>query len=561
MKLRKDIGINIALAVIVATCVMFLCRDVDFFKRLEYFSLDLSFRIKGHHEFNPKIIIIEISDSDVAAIGQWPWPRALHATMAKTLSDLGARAIYFDMLFSEPSSETDDKLLEDSVKVTGKVYLPFAYQLPSTDLKTAFFPLRRLQPYLKGTGAINIHPDMDGIMRRIPLVFSSDGTTEPHIVLKMAMDYSGMDIKEVGPDFVMLKGPSGDLKIPTDQTHQMLINWPGKWKDTFKHYSYIDVLAGYKDIRDGQKTHINVDDFNESICIIGATAVGLCDIKNVPLEPAYPGLGIMASALDNIIDKNFFTMPPKWVETVILYLLAALPAFFMLGEKPFREMLFAILIGAGYLALNVGLMKEAKVRLDLFTPLFGLGMSSLAIGTYDFIRVAIERKRFFKMSILDGLTGLINISYFRMNVDTEIMLARADRNKKFSIIMCDIDHFKVFNDTYGHQTGDLVLKSIANALKNSVRGLDVVARYGGEEMIILLRGTPLVEAVNVAEKLRKNVEECIVSDEKNSYKVTISLGVSDYRHGDNIDAVIKRADLALYKAKESGRNRVASTSI
>jgi diguanylate cyclase (GGDEF)-like protein len=558
LKLRKDIGINIALAVIVATCVMFLCREVEFFKRLELFSLDLSFRIKGHYEYNPNIIIVEISDSDVAAIGQWPWPRALHATMAKTLSDLGAKAIYFDMLFSEPSTEADDKLLEDSVKITKKIYLPFAYQLPSTDLKTAFFPLRRLQPYVKGTGAINIHPDMDGIMRRIPLVFSSDGATEPHIVLKMAMDYMGMELKEAAPDSVILKGPTGDVKIPTDEKHQMLINWPGKWKYTFKHYSFIDILAGYKDLLDGQKTHINPDDFKDSICIIGATAVGLCDIKNIPLEPAYPGLGIMASALDNILDRNFFKIPPKWVETVILYFLAIMPAFFMLGEKPFREMLFLFLISVGYVFVNIVLMKEAKIRLELFTPLFGLGMSSLAIGTYDFIRVVIERKRFFKMSILDGLTELFNIRYFKMNVDTEIMLARADRNKKFSLIMCDIDHFKIFNDTYGHQTGDLVLKSVSNVLKNSVRGLDVVARYGGEEMIILLRGTALSEAINVAEKIRRHVEECIVTDEKNTYKVTISLGVSDYRQGDNTETVIKRADQALYVAKESGRNRVSS---
>ena len=556
MKIRKDIGVNIALALIIATCVLFLCREVDFFKRLELFSLDLSFRLKGAHQCNPNIAIIEITDTDVAEIGQWPWARSWHAAMAKALSDMGAKAIYFDMLFSEPSDEREDRLLEDAVKISQKVYLPFAYHFPSTDLKNAYFPLKRFEPYVKGTGAINIHPDIDGIMRRIPLVFSSEGVIEPHIVLDIGMDYLDMKIRNVTPSHVRLAGPGGELAIPTDERHQMLINWPGKWKDTFKHYSFMDILTSYKDILDNKKPTVDISGIKDSICIIGATAVGLCDIKNVPLEPAYPGLGVMASALDNIIDKNFFYIPPVWLNILILYFLALIPALIMLGEKPFREMVFVVAIGAGYLFINVFLLKE-KVRLDLFTPLFGLGMSSFAIGTYDFIRVAIERQRFFKMSILDGLTGLFNISYFKMNVDTEVMLARADRNKKFSIIMCDIDHFKNFNDTYGHQTGDLVLKSIALSLRNSVRSLDVVARYGGEEMIILLRGATLAEALLVGEKVRKNVETCVIKDEKNTYNVTISLGVANFKAGDNPEAVIKRADQALYMAKEAGRNRIS----
>src|SRR3989338_9183339 len=130
------------------------------------------------------------------------------------------------------------------------------------------------------------------------------------------------------------------------------------------------------------------------------------------------------------------------------------------------------------------------------------------------------------------------------------MLAKPDPSKKFAIVMSDVDHFKHFNDTYGHQVGDLVLKSVASVLKNSVRALDVTARYGGEEMIVLLRGTPLDNALATAEKIRKNVETNQVKDEKNTYNVTISLGVASFKAGDDVDGMIKRADDALYKAKE-----------
>lgn len=555
MKLRKDLSINIALALLVATCVLMLCHETDFFKRLELFSLDLSFQLKGSHPYQPGIVIIEISDYDIAKIGQWPWPRSWHAAVTKALSDMGAKAIYFDILFAEPSTEKDDLLLEQAVKGSEKVYLPFAFRLPATDMESAYFPLKRFEPYLKGTGAINIFPDIDGVMRRIPLIFGTDRGYQPHVVMKIALDYMGEKIVDVKPSYILLEGPRGAFKVPTDEKHQLLINWPGRWKNTFRHYSFMDVLTSYKDIIDGQEPHIKADDIKDSICIIGATAIGLCDIKNVPCEPSYPGLGVMASALDNLLGGKLLYVPPAWVGIVILYLLSILPAFIMVGEKPFREMIIIMAIAIVYLFTDIVFLKS-NLRLELFTPLFGLSMSALVIGTYDFVRVALERKRFFKMAITDGLTSLYNVAYFKMNVSTEVMFAKADKTKKFSIIMTDVDHFKKFNDTYGHQVGDLVLKSVAATLKNSVRGLDVVARYGGEEMIILLRGTALAQAMDVAEKVRKNVENCVVQDEKNTYKVTISLGVSDFQPSDDVDTIIKRADEGLYLAKESGRNRV-----
>jgi diguanylate cyclase (GGDEF)-like protein len=162
------------------------------------------------------------------------------------------------------------------------------------------------------------------------------------------------------------------------------------------------------------------------------------------------------------------------------------------------------------------------------------------------------------MSVTDGLTGLYNIRYFKMLLETEIMFAKMDPHKKFSIIMGDIDHFKHFNDRYGHQVGDLVLKEVGAVLKASVRSLDMVARYGGEEMIILLRGALLKDGLAVAEKIRKNVEGLVIKDERGTYKVTISLGVASFAREDNVDLIIKKADDSLYRSKETGRNRVSS---
>lgn len=526
-------------------------------KRLELSSLDFSFRLRGPISFNPHILIVEITDSDILSIGRWPWKRSWHAAMTKALTDLGAKDIYFDIIFSESSTEEDDEILEESLKQSKNVYLPFVFQDTPYDINNALLPIKRFSSYLKGTGSINIYPDIDGTLRRIPLIFFEKENLYPHVALKIAMDYLGLKIKEAKSDYLILSNSKNELKIPLIEKNKMLINWAGVWRDTFKHYTYLEVLAGYKDFLENKKSKLNLADFKDSICLVAVTAIGLYDIKPVPLEPEYPGIGIIANTINNLLEKKFLYHPPQWLNIFILYLLAIIPAFLIFGEKPLRETIFLFLMAGVYFSFNFLLFKNG-LRLDLSYPLLGLFTSYLTVETYNFVRVSVERQTFFKLSVTDGLTGLYNIRYFKMLLETEIMLAKPDPTKKFSVIMSDIDHFKQFNDTYGHPVGDLVLKEVANVIKNSLRASDIVARYGGEEMIILLRGSTLKDALNIAEKIRKNVEAYLVRDQHHTYKVSISLGVSTYFAKDNVESVIKRADEGLYKAKESGRNRVCS---
>ena len=125
----------------------------------------------------------------------------------------------------------------------------------------------------------------------------------------------------------------------------------------------------------------------------------------------------------------------------------------------------------------------------------------------------------------------------------------------------DIDHFKTFNDTYGHQIGDLVLKNVGATLKNRLKGKDIPTRYGGEEFVILLPETMLKNACIVSEQLRIRIAVRPLLDPKTNEgiaKVTISSGVAEIRLGDDAETIVNRADKALYLAKESGRNRTNS---
>lgn len=122
--------------------------------------------------------------------------------------------------------------------------------------------------------------------------------------------------------------------------------------------------------------------------------------------------------------------------------------------------------------------------------------------------------------------------------------------------MFDIDHFKKINDTYGHTVGDEVLKKLPETVKIDIRKGDLFVRWGGEEFIIVLANTELLEAQKVADHVRKAIEKELFHEKID--QVTCSFGVTDYHKGDSIDSIINRADAALYKAKNSGRNRIVA---
>jgi diguanylate cyclase len=161
-------------------------------------------------------------------------------------------------------------------------------------------------------------------------------------------------------------------------------------------------------------------------------------------------------------------------------------------------------------------------------------------------------------SLTDPLTGLGNRKYFDRTMDAAVQFA-AKQDEPLSLLMLDIDHFKSFNDNYGHLTGDQVLRLVGQSLKQIIRGRDTMARYGGEEFAVVLPDTPLTKALAVAEQIRRAVMARELKKKSTGEilgRVTISVGVSVLQPGDDMDTLIERADACLYAAKRGGRNRV-----
>ncbi len=157
----------------------------------------------------------------------------------------------------------------------------------------------------------------------------------------------------------------------------------------------------------------------------------------------------------------------------------------------------------------------------------------------------------------DPLTNLYNRRYFNEISDMLINLSNRER-KAFSVLMIDIDRFKVINDTYGHIIGDHVLKELSNILLKLTRQSDVVVRYGGEEFVVLLPNTKIDGATLIAKKIHSTIENLEIHIDNNILKFTVSIGVTqcDWSGENSIDSLMHRADESLYEAKRSGRNRV-----
>ncbi|WP_198306123.1 diguanylate cyclase [Arcobacter vandammei] len=193
----------------------------------------------------------------------------------------------------------------------------------------------------------------------------------------------------------------------------------------------------------------------------------------------------------------------------------------------------------------------AEIKNNLYINFFIVNLIIISLIILYLLRINfLEKNIFIKKAYTDALTNLLNRAKFNFDIN-EIINNR--KLEKYSIIMYDIDFFKRVNDNYGHDIGDIVLKEFSNITKNSLRSDDLVYRWGGEEFIALIKSTSKDDLFKIAEKIRVNVENYNFTGIKN---ITSSFGITIASKNDSIDSLVKKADDALYRAKQTGRNKV-----
>lgn len=544
---RRSYGIQIAgFILILLLNVAFL--NAPLLERFDNIFYDAFLRYRPHTRVHPAIVYIGIDEKSFKSIHRFPWPRHYHAVLAQILKEWKAKEIVFDILFSDPSEPYDDKALKEIFATLPNLYLPSSFEPMQQGyaLEQSLEPFRR---HSKSKTHVNYSLDPDGTLRRIPPYLSIGKDIYPHLGIQVAFDYLGKPVP-----------PPSKWNMPLDSKGRFLINWTGKWDQGFQYYSYVDILKDYLRYSKGEKTAIGPDMFKDKICLIGFTASGYTDIKSSPIEPQCPGVAIIAQVANSILTRQFVSPAFPLVKALCLAGIVVIALFIFI---PFRNLVSftgGLILGILWIALSFGIFSFTGLWLSVVHPLVLIFCLFIFASIYAKLAADKEKEHFFKLSTRDGLTGLFVIRHFRNVLNETVLYSRAMK-RSFAIILIDIDNFKTINDTYGHLAGDAILKQLSSMILTSIRLsrrklVDLTARYGGEEFIVLLPDTNLAEAAfKVAERIRKTIEKAPMVWQHRSIPVTVSLGIATLHPGDeNGDDVISRADEALYRAKEQGKN-------
>lgn len=199
----------------------------------------------------------------------------------------------------------------------------------------------------------------------------------------------------------------------------------------------------------------------------------------------------------------------------------------------------------------------AEIKRTLYMNLALCGLVTLVVLTLTNITINRYQRRLEEMATTDKLTGLANRQACELFAEQAVKLARRNQ-EPLSAILIDIDHFKQVNDRYGHLAGDAVIKHLAETIQGCLRESDFLCRWGGEEYLLLMKGCDLNRAQIIAEHIRTTVKETPIDHAGQSIPITVSLGVAEHRDEESNTLMFGRADQALYRAKESGRDRVCT---
>ncbi len=538
-----------------------------------------------------KIVIVTIDDASYEYVlnryGEWPLPRDVYSKLAEYIEASKPQSIAFDLMFvkSLKSSKEADNAIINTISKYKNIYTAMNFDNQETSLrKPPILPekisipiennsknvdfsyqeynncrkiLDELINNTNNIGITNVSRSDDGILRKMPIAVRYKDKFYPQLGFAVGLHYLNQNNIYNDSKIIIDKNSKirlGDRVIPIDFDGSVILNWYGG-RGSYKYiplYKLIQAAEGEK----GAEQF----DFKDKIVYIGTTAVSLFDIKTVPVSKTYPGVEVQATYVNNIIDNNFIIRYDGWITLLVGLILSILTIIIVLNET-------SVIIGALasstvyilYLLANYFAMKYFNIWLDVVYPLLFTVSAFMLAYIIKYLIKARDFEQQYLLATTDGLTELYNHRYFQEQMK-QMVDSCARYETSFSLIILDIDFFKKFNDTFGHQAGDAVLRQVAQTLKKNVRASDIVCRYGGEEMSIILSNTDYETAVSTAQKIcdRVSSHHFHLPNGKEA-SVTISLGVSTYpQDGITPSELIDAADKHLYKAKEEGRNRVGN---
>jgi adenylate cyclase len=526
LKTGKRAGIIIALIVAVTLSIMHFAH-ARFFDVLEEKTLDLRFTLRGKVAPGPETVIAAIDEKSINKLGRFPWPRSVWGRVVDRLTEEGAKVIAFDVFFTEPENVESDDLFRDAIRRSGRVVLPVVFDFEGrfkesgfTDKKLdvmtpsayavikhadePFSPLRakmvlptlfRFSSSAEAMAHINMISDDDGTLRWEILAIEYQGDYYPPIGLQAARLYRGLGPESMALDF--RGGVSfGDTVIPTDEYGRMLINYRGPNR-TFSMYSISDIL---------DRT-LPAGTFKDKIVLIGATAIGIFDLRVTPFSTNMAGIEKHASVVDNILRGDFIRRSDTAV-IILIFVFAIVLGLTLpqLGAKA-GVALFLVLFG-GYLVFVYYLFTAQGIWFNLVYPASALFFGYTSQTAYRFF-MEERRARDIRKMFSSYVSKRIVDELIR---DPSKAKLGGDR-KEITVLFSDIRGFTSFSEK--HQPEEVV--SQLNEYLGAMT--DIVFEYEGTldkfigDAIMALWGAPIGQpdhaeracrcAISMIEKLKE----------------------------------------------------------
>jgi adenylate cyclase len=556
---------SLLLAPLSISALTIAINSVGIIQPLEWTVLDQLFLLRHPEAIDDRIVVIEADEASISSNNQWPLSDSKLAELIRTLSRQKPAAIGLDLYRNVPIAPGESAWAEVQRTTPNLIGI-------EKHIGAAVPPA----PILAEQGQIALADlvlDTDNRVRR-GLLSIETATHELRLGLgtRLAIDY--LDRNQVSVQQL----PNGDMQIgralfwPLNHNpgiyhrdniggYQILLNYRGD-RDRFQHYSLQQVLN--QQLPDGALT--------DKIVMVGVTAQSLNDVFLTPFNrdffkraQAMPGIyihanltsQILSAAIDNRPLIRFLPSPIEWLWILGWSGSGTGLGWFLMRQNRLKDLLSpGWLIVAGSVA-GCGLLLLTSYGCFLAGWFMPTGAPLIALILAVSVAAGYYNQRVEHLASIDALTQVANRGCF--NQTLQRWLNHDD--VVVSMILCDVDFFKPYNDTYGHQAGDICLRQVAKAMRGAVRKVDIVARYGGEEFAVILPNTPTAIALEIAERVRISVSDLTIphSGSKVCDHVTLSCGVSTLTLGlpRSAESLIKAADVALYQSKSSGRNRVS----
>jgi adenylate cyclase len=427
-KSHNSRGMLICLSVTVAVLGLF---TVGALESLEWKTVDLRFHWRGQRPVNKDIVVVAIDESSIDKLGRWPWPREMHGRVIEKLSKAGARAIAFDVLFTEPDKQnpSSDAAMAAAAGKAGSVVSAFFYRGGMEGNLAGIDPLFPYPALMKESylGFVNFNPDHDGIYRHSHLYALTGETVYPSLaVATLAMSHK-KTFQDLLPELPIIID-----KDPLVAHNEMFINYAVPTDDSYPIYSFADVLEG----------KVASDKLKDKIVLVGGTAAALFDVKATPYLPIFYGVLIHANVIDNLIAGNYLRQMPGMFTFLFVLLLGLTLGVALPRLSPWAKLLSSLAVMAVGAGVSYWLFSSRNAILPMIPPF--LTAAGCYVGV-QFYRLLVEERE--KRKIKGSFRQYLSPKIIDIITKDPSKLSLGGEEREVSVFFLDIAGFTTMSET------------------------------------------------------------------------------------------------------------------